>query len=215
MRSLHVFVALLLASLLPGCSSSSSHSNPKTLQSVAVTPAQPSVALGVQQQFKATGMYSDGTSQDLTSTAVWTSSQTAVATISPGGLAITKATGTSSITAMSPSGVSGSTMLTVTAVFGGIVGTSAVNTTSAMLTSIVVTPGNPGIGVTATEQFTATGHFSDSSSLNLTRQVTWSSSEVGVAVINSSGIATPVATGSSTITATLKGVNGSTVLTVH
>jgi len=102
MRSLHVFVALLLASLLPGCSSSSSHSNPKTLQSVAVTPAQPSVALGVQQQFKATGMYSDGTSQDLTSTAVWTSSQTAVATISPGGLAITKATGTSSITAMSP-----------------------------------------------------------------------------------------------------------------
>jgi hypothetical protein len=34
-------------------------------------------------------------------------------------------------------------------------------------------------------------------------------------VINSSGIATPVATGSSTITATLKGVNGSTVLTVH
>jgi hypothetical protein len=104
---------------------------------------------------------------------------------------------------------------TVTAVFGGIVGTSAVNTASAMLTSIVVTPGNPGIGVTATEQFTATGHFSDSSSLNLTRQVTWSSSDVGVAVINSSGIATPVATGSSTITATLKGVNGFTVLTVH
>jgi hypothetical protein len=95
------------------------------------------------------------------------------------------------------------------------VGTSTVNTTSATLTSIVVTPSNPGIGVTATEQFTATGHFSDGSSLNLTRQVTWSSTDVSVAVINSSGIATPVATGTTTITATLNGMNGSTGLTVH
>src|ERR1700751_5680746 len=115
MRRLHVVVAFFLLALLQGCGSSSSHANPRTLQSVVVTPAQPSVALGSQQQFKAIGMYNDGTSQDLTSTAVWTSSQTSVATINPGGLAATKATGTSSITAMSPGGISGSTTLTVTA----------------------------------------------------------------------------------------------------
>jgi hypothetical protein len=37
MRRLHVVFALILASLLQGCSSSSSQSNPKTLQSVVVT----------------------------------------------------------------------------------------------------------------------------------------------------------------------------------
>jgi hypothetical protein len=114
MLRLHVVVAYFLLALLPGCGSSSSHGNPRTLQSVVVTPAQPSVPLGNQQQFSATGMYNDGTSQDLTSTVVWTSSQPGVAAISASGLATTKATGSSKITAASPSGLSGSTTLTVT-----------------------------------------------------------------------------------------------------
>jgi Big-like domain-containing protein len=199
MRRLHVVVALLLAALLQGCSSSSSQSNPKTLQSVAVTPAQPSVALGVQQQFKATGMYSDGTSQDLTSTAVWTSSQTAVATIIPGGLATTKATGTSSITATSPGGISGSTTLTVTA---------------AALSSIAVTPANPSVPIGVTEQFTATGTFSDGSTQNLTSSVTWSAVANNIARITTAGLAKGLAAGTATITATSGSISGSTNLTV-
>jgi hypothetical protein len=90
-----------------------------------------------------------------------------------------------------------------------------VNTTNATLITITITPANPSIALGASQQFTATGQFSDGSSLNLTRQVTWSSSDVGIAVISTSGLANSVATGSSTITATLNGVTGSTQLTVH
>src|SRR5262249_44875316 len=199
MRRLYFVVALLLASLLPGCSSSSSHTSPRTLTSVVVTPAQPSVALGVQQQFKATGMYNDGTSQELTNTAVWASSQTSVATIVPGGLATTKATGTSSITATSPGGISGSTTLTVMA---------------GALSSIAVTPPNPSVPIGVTEQFTATGTFSDGSTQNLTNSVTWSAVAASIASITTPGLAKGLAAGTATITATSGSISGSTSLTV-
>src|SRR5271166_3028834 len=48
--------------------------NNSGLVSIAVTPANPSIAAGKQQQFTATGTYSDGSHQDLTSSATWTSS---------------------------------------------------------------------------------------------------------------------------------------------
>ncbi len=94
---------------------------PATLVSLAVTPANPSIADGTTKQFTATGTYSDGTTQNLTTTAAWSSSYTSVATISnasgSNGLATAVGAGTTTITAASGS-VSGSTTLTVTAVAG-------------------------------------------------------------------------------------------------
>ncbi len=83
---------------------------------------------------------------------------------------------------------------------------------NAQLTSIAVTPSMvtiPSAGQTA--QFTATGTFSNSKNgkdyqENLTTQVVWSSSNTATVTINSSGLATGVAAGSATITAT--GGNG-------
>ena len=82
------------------------------------------------------------------------------------------------------------------------------------LVAISVTPANPSIQLTKTQQFTATGTFGDSSSKDLTSSVTWSSSDQSKATINSSGLATAVATGTTTITASQSGVSGSTTLTV-
>ena len=84
-----------------------------SLVSVAVTPANPSLAVGQQQQFTATGTYSDGSQKNLTSTATWTSSATSVATVSSTGLATAVAAGSTTIKATSGS-ISGSTSLTVT-----------------------------------------------------------------------------------------------------
>jgi RHS repeat-associated protein len=96
--------------------------------------------------------------------------------------------------------VSGNTLLTVTA---------------ATLVSIAVTPASPTIAATATQQFTATGTFSDSSTQNLTASVLWASSSTTIATINSSGLATAgAAAGSTIITATSGSVIGSTSLTV-
>ena len=56
-----------------------------TLQSIAVTPANPSVAKGLTQQFTATGTFSDGSTQNLTGSVTWASATTSTATITAGG----------------------------------------------------------------------------------------------------------------------------------
>jgi uncharacterized protein YjdB len=181
------------------------------LTSIAVTPASPTIALGTTRQFTATGTYSDSSTQDLTTAVTWSSSATGAATISNAGgskgLATSVAAGTTTITAVhAGSGLSDNTVLTVT---------------PATLTSIAVTPSSPSISIGATQQFTATGTYSDSSTQDLTTAVTWSSSATGVATISnaggSQGLATGVAGGTATITALHagSGTSGNTVLTVR
>jgi hypothetical protein len=86
---------------------------------------------------------------------------------------------------------------------------------SPALTSIAVTPANQTIQVGATQQFTATGTYSNGSTQNITGSVTWTSSNTSVATITGAGLATAVNPGSTTIMATLSGVSGSAGLTVQ
>ena len=169
-----------------------------TLQSIAVTPANPSVTKGTTQQFTATGTFSDASTQNVTGSVTWGSATPATATITAGGLASAVNVGTSSISA-TLGAVSGSTVLTVTA---------------ATLQSIAVTPANPSVTKGTTQQFTATGTFSDASTQNVTGSVTWGSATPATATINASGLATAVNVGTTSISATLGAVSGSTVLTV-
>ena len=60
----------------------------------------------------------------------------------------------------------------------------------------------------------ATGTYSDGSTAVLTSTVTWTSGTVGVATINSSGLASGVGAGTTVITATLGAVNGTANLTI-
>ena len=170
------------------------------LTSMAVTPSNPSLLAGATQQFTATATYSDGSTQNVTSQATWTSSSTAVATINASGLATAVAAGSTTISA-ALAGVTGSTTLTVK--------------TAPTLASIAMTPSNPSLLAGATQQFTATGTYSDGSTQNVTSQATWTSSSTTVATISASGLATAVAAGSTTIRAALAGVTGSTTLTVN
>ncbi len=66
--------------------------------------------------------------------------------------------------------------------------------------------GHPTIAKGLTQQFTATGTYSDSSTANVTAQVTWNSSNTATATITAAGLATGVAVGTSNITASLSGV---------
>jgi hypothetical protein len=79
---------------------------------------------------------------------------------------------------------------------------------------ITVTPANPSVAQSLTQQFTATGTYSDSSTQDLTASVTWQSVTTAVATITSGGLATVVAaSGTTSISATLGAATGSTVLT--
>jgi hypothetical protein len=86
---------------------------------------------------------------------------------------------------------------------------------TAALNSITVTPANPSIKAGSTQQFKATGTYSDNSTQDITSQVSWSSSNTAVATINGAGLASGIAGGSTTITATQASVSRSTTLTVQ
>ena len=179
---------------------------PATLVSIAVSPTNPSIARGTAHQFTATGTFSDNTTQDLTTAVTWSSSNTAAATISNtagfNGLAASVAAGSATIAATSGS-ISGSTTLTVS---------------PATLVSLAVTPVNANIALGTGQQLIATGTFSDNSTQNLTAAVTWSSSNTAAAAVSNAagfnGLASSVAAGSTTITATSGNIAGSTTLTV-
>jgi uncharacterized protein YjdB len=83
-----------------------------TITSIAVAPANAGVAVGSTQQFIATALSSSGTTSIITSVASWTSSNTAVATVSSSGLATGVSAGTATITASS-NGIQGTATLTV------------------------------------------------------------------------------------------------------
>ncbi|MEK7354195.1 MAG: Ig-like domain-containing protein, partial [Chloroflexota bacterium] len=85
----------------------------KSLVSIAVTPANPTILRSLKQQFVASGINSDNTTDNLTSAVIWTSSNTSVATVSAAGLATSLAAGATNIIA-TLGVISGNTTLTVT-----------------------------------------------------------------------------------------------------
>ncbi len=70
------------------------------------------------------------------------------------------------------------------------------------LNGIVVSPASPSIPAGTTQRFTAQGYFNDGSNHDITAEVTWTSSNTAVATIDSTGLATAVGPGTTTITAT-------------
>ena len=83
------------------------------------------------------------------------------------------------------------------------------------LSSIAITPASPTVSTGATQQFTAMGTYSDGSTQDITTQVTWSSSNPSVVTIGTSGLATTVVSGNTTITASQSGVSGNATLVVQ
>lgn len=166
--------------------------------SISITPASPSFSAGSTQQFTATATYANGTTANVTSQVNWASSNAAVVTVNATGLATGVSSGSASITA-AEDGVTGTTVLTVTA---------------KVPSSIAVTPNPASFSVGATQQFTATASYSDGSTANVTSSVTWITANTSVATINSSGLATGVAAGTSTASATLGSVSGQAAVSV-
>ena len=82
------------------------------------------------------------------------------------------------------------------------------------LQSISVTPGNASVAAGLTQQFTATGTFSDGSMKPLTTGVTWSTSDATLATVDGNGLATTLKAGSATISAASASVMGHAPLTI-
>lgn len=174
------------------------------LVAVGVTPSGPVIPLGLTQQLTATGVYTDGSTQDLTALASWLSSDAAVAPVSnsPRGRVSAAAQGTS----------------TVTATYGGKSGATLVTVSAAVLQQVQLTPPTPSLPAGLTLQLTATGIYSDSTTQDLTGTVTWSSGNTGIAHVSNAtgahGLLTGIAVGSTTLSATEGGITGTVTVTV-
>ena len=172
---------------------------PASLVSVSVTPATATVQLGQGASLVVKGTYSDGSVVDLSSTALWTSSAPAVATV---------IANTGAVKAVSVGSA------TITATTGGKSASTVVTVPAASLVSVAVTPASGSVAVGSSQAYVATGTYSDGSTVNLTPTASWISGSTAVATVLNTGIATGQSVGTAVITASSAGKAGSANLQV-
>jgi uncharacterized protein YjdB len=172
------------------------------LVSITISPANSRVEAHSSLLFTATGVYSDGSTSTL-ATVSWHSAKPQFANMRSTGILHAKKAGTLTLSATS-SGVTGSTTVTI--------GTGT-------LVSIAITPANASVTAGLTQQFTATGTFSDSTTQDVTINSHWSSTVPTVATIANApvhaGLATTFATGTTTIGVNRSGITATTNLSAN
>lgn len=158
----------------------------KPVVELEISPATVSLPKGAVQVFKATALFDDGTSQDVTSLASWKSSDDRVAVITPAGV-ITLEEGEASITVT----------------IGGVTSAAAFLEVGPARPVLLQVTGEqlPGGEV----QFTAKALFSDGRTGDLTTAVHWSASPAGILNISNEegrqGRATILRSGTCTVEA--------------
>jgi uncharacterized protein YjdB len=165
--------------------------------SVTVSPSTASLAISQMVSLSATTL--DAAGAVLVGRIVsWSSSDVAVATVAPNGDVTGVATGTATITATSE----------------GQTGTATVTVGTIPVASVNVAPTTATVITGQTVQLNATALDAGGNTLG-GRAVTWSSSADAIATVSPGGLVTGVAQGVATITATIEGQTGSSVVTVN
>ena len=176
------------------------------LQSITIAPAQLTLPTGGTAQLAATGNFSSGPAQPLTSAAQWSSSVSSVATVSAAGLVTCNAGAT----------MNGSA--TITATSGSVSASIGVTCQAAQLKYITIVPSREcEIPAGGKFQLTAIGTFASGATKNVTATATWTSSASSVATV-AAGLVSCKAPhsyydGHATISATVGSVSGSTNVT--
>ena len=132
---------------------------------------------------------------------LWSSSNTAVATVSTSGVITAIAAGTATITATAADG-------------GGAVAKCSVTVNTIKVTSISLSASSATLTIGDTKTLTATVSPSNATD----KTIAWSSSNTSVATVSTSGVVTAKAVGSAAITATANdgsGVKASCAITVN
>ena len=193
-------VGLCGAGLLPAASA-----EPPTASvvSIEIVPFDPSVVEGGTRHFVAIATFTDGTTQDVTALATWSSSDRSVARVAnasgSSGIAEGIAPGSAVIGARWQS-VTGLTTLTVTA--------------APTLVAIDIAPHEAVVGSGESVQLPAIGTYSDDPTQDLTDTAKWSSDDPATARVSATGLVTGVDGGATRISASAEGLTGSTGFSV-
>ena len=138
---------------------------------IDVFPLNPTQPLGVTQPFRAVASFDDGSSKDITQLASWQSSNQAVAELEPriAGQAKTLTVGQSSITAT----------------WNGLQGVSLLTVTDPAPINLKVIPAGAGtLPRNSDANYTAFLEYSDGNAVDVTDQVSWTSSNEAIATIS-------------------------------
>ncbi len=198
LRQFSLFASALVSALtLVACDGGGTTAS---LTSIAATTASSSLYVaGPSTQVTVTGYYSDGRTSDLTSQSTFVSSNTSVVTVDSTGKVSPVAQGTAVITATNAG--SGKTAATGLITVGP--------TPPPVLQSLAVTSAASSLVVgAATTQLTVTGTYDRGPTQDLTSTATYLANTAGIVSVSSAGVVTAVAAGTTTITATVSGVSG-------
>ena len=169
-----------------------------TLNSISITPRGVSIPLGEYQQLFATGTYNDGSTQDLTSSVHWVSSDPTILSLSGLGVATSGSLGT----------------VTVTAKSGTITAANHLRVSPPVVVSFTVTPASSLLALGARMQLNALAKFSDGTTQDMTTSVSWGSADPAIAIVNDQGLLLAEQLGRTTISASSNSVGGSATVTV-
>ena len=176
------------------------------LKSIQIVQRDYSIPKGLEQNFSVIGTYMNGKTRDLSDSAMWNSSDTLIATIGDRNSSEIVAKGKNI----------GTTTISVS--IGRFSDSTDLNVTPPEIVSIAVTPFNDSIAKGLSLQYTAIGTYTDTSTVDITNSVAWTSSDNGVAIVNNSrgskGLAETKDMGTTTITAKFGLISNSTELTV-
>ncbi|MFI3245780.1 MAG: Ig-like domain-containing protein [Ferrimonas sp.] len=194
--------------------SQSSNTVAVTVQSASLSQLQVdatdfSLASGLEQQLTATGIFSDGSSLNLTEAVQWQSSDPSVATIIDGRVAaISSGSTTISVSYDSSDEALVSSSATISSE------SITLTVTSATLTELQLSNDELGLAnalpIGQGLQLQATAYYSDGSSAQVTSQANWQTSDVNVALVLS-GFVQATGSGTATISASLDGISSDSV----
>jgi uncharacterized protein YjdB len=175
--------------------------------SSTTVPNGTSVKLNLLKSFFSNYPPTTSGTRNISGTAVWTSSDTTVFTVSSHGLATAvNTTGTATITA------------TVKAPGWGTQLNIVLTAAPAVLTSITLNNFNSSVAVSSSVTYVATGHYSDGTTANLTGSVTWGVTNgihgTSGAATNTGAMYTGQTAGIVEVTAASGGITGATFLNV-
>jgi uncharacterized protein YjdB len=171
---------------------------PVPVATVTVTPSTATITEGGTQALTATTK--DASGNVLTGRAItWTTSDSAVATVSATGVVTGAAVG-------GP--------VTITATSEGKTGTAAITVTLVPVASVAVTPATATVKVGEAAPLTATTKDAAGNVLN-GRSITWTTNNPALATVSAAGVVSGIATGGPvTITAASEGKTGTAAITV-
>ena len=167
---------------------------------ISVTDNENSLVAGFTKQYKASASFSDGSVFDITRFASWRSNEQSILLALTSGRVLGLQSGEAELVAQWK-GMSSNSIL--------------VSVGDAIPVEMEITPTVVELVISDSSKLTATLTLSDNHTADVSEDVVWNSSDVSVATVSATGLATARAPGTTTITASHEGIIAKSSLVVH